>query len=96
MFRHDMQGDKPCRHMRSLVSALADGALSGLARWYAVHHVAGCPRCGRGLAYFQALKSRLHFAFPPAPPLTPAHWVAVEAAWKEADRAPDANKSAQS
>ena len=44
MFRHDMQGDKPCRHMRSLVSALADGALSGLARWYAVHHVAGCPR----------------------------------------------------
>ena len=96
MFRDDPNNDKPCRHMRSLVSALADGALSGLARWYTVHHVAGCPQCSRGLAYFQALKSRLHYAPAPAPPLTPAHWVAVEAAWEEADREHDAGTSAPS
>ena len=96
MFRNDPNDDKPCWHMRSLVSALADGALSGLARWYTVHHVAGCPKCGHGFAYFQALKSRLHFASAPAPPLTPAHWVAVEAAWEEADREHDAGTSAQS
>jgi len=96
MFRHDTHSDKPCRHMRSLVSALADGALSGLARWYTVHHVAGCPRCSNALAYFQALKSRLHFAPAPSPPLTPAHWVAVEAAWVEADRENDPGASAHS
>ncbi|MDQ2798805.1 MAG: hypothetical protein M3Y13_04075 [Armatimonadota bacterium] len=86
MFKHDTQSDKPCRHMGGLVSALADDALSGLARWYTVHHVAGCPRCSNALTYFQALKTRLHFASAPVRPLTPEHWQAAEAAWAEADR----------
>jgi len=96
MFRHDTNGDRPCWHMRSLVSTLADGALSGLARWYTVQHIAGCPQCKGGLAYFQALKARLHFAPAPTLPLTPARWAAVEAAWLEADREPDTDTSALS
>ena len=94
MFKHDTHSDKPCRHMRGLVSALADGALSGLARWYTVRHVAGCPQCSNALTYFQALKSRLRFAAAPPRPLTPAHWQAAEAAWEEADQENEAGASA--
>lgn len=91
MFKHNTHSDKPCPHMRGLVSALADNALSGLARWYTVHHVAGCPQCRSALTYFQMLKHRLRFAAAPTRPLTPEHWQAAEAAWQEADREHEAN-----
>ena len=86
MFKHDPQSDKPCPHMRSLVSALADDALSGLARWYTKHHVAGCPQCRNALTYYQALKTRLNTIAAPPTPLTPDRWTATESAWEEADR----------
>lgn len=90
MFKHDPQSDKPCLHMRSLVSALADDALIGLARWYTKQHVAGCPQCSNALAYYQALKTRLHFVAAPSTPLTDDRWTAAEAAWDEADREQEA------
>ncbi len=87
MFKHDTNSDKPCPHMKGLVSALADDALTGIARWFTVHHVAGCPRCQNGLNYFQALSARLNaVGDTPVARLTPERWVATEAAWEEADR----------
>ncbi len=86
MFHHDANSDKPCRHMRGLVSALADDALTGLARWFTMHHVAGCPRCRNGLTYFQALHARLMSVGEAEASLTPERWAATEEAWEQADR----------
>src|SRR5512142_2906474 len=49
----------PCRHMARWVSALADGSLRGLPRWYTRMHVAGCPRCRAALEALRALRDRL-------------------------------------
>jgi predicted anti-sigma-YlaC factor YlaD len=90
MFKHDPQSDKPCPHMRSLVSALADDALSGLARWYTRQHVAGCPQCRNALTYYVTLKTRLGTIAAPLVPLPPDRWTAAEAAWEEADKEAEA------
>ena len=94
MFKHNSQSDKPCPHMRSLVSALADEALSGLARWYTKQHVAGCPQCSNALAYYRALKTRLHFVAAPNTPLTQDRWTAAEAAWEAEDKEQESAKTA--
>src|SRR5512142_2933711 len=49
----------PCRHMARWVSALADGSLRGIPRWYTRLHVAGCPRCRAALEALRALRDRL-------------------------------------
>lgn len=88
MFRHDPQDTKPCPHMREWVSAWADGALSGPARWYTQWHVASCPQCRKGLQSLSFVRDRLRAleAERAAPPLTPDRRVAAEFAWEEADR----------
>lgn len=88
MFRHDPQDTKPCPHMRLWVSAWADSALSGLARWYTQWHVAACPQCQKGLHSLSAVRDRLRVleAERAAPPLTPDRRAAAEFAWEEADR----------
>lgn len=50
---------KPCRHMDQWVNALADGSLTGFARWYTQLHVSGCHQCHAALEALQRLKARL-------------------------------------
>lgn len=50
---------EPCPHMRSWLSALCDGSLRGIARWYTRFHVSHCPRCGKALEALRALRDRL-------------------------------------
>ena len=50
---------EPCRHMRTWVSSLADGSLTGLARWYTELHVKGCPHCKPALEAIRVLRERL-------------------------------------
>ncbi len=88
MFRHDPTDTKPCPHMRLLVSALADGALRGIARWYTQKHIDGCPQCRKGLATIRDVRGRLraiHAEVDAQAPLTPEQWAAVEAAWLRAE-----------
>lgn len=54
-----MSSARPCPHMKTLLSALADGTLSGIARWYAENHAVRCPRCGEALASLRVLRDRL-------------------------------------
>lgn len=61
--------------MKTLLSALADGTLTGIARWYATNHARNCPGCGAALASLQTLRDRLRTLGVPAevnnePPLT--------------------------
>lgn len=50
---------KPCPQMKGLLSALADGTLTGIPRWYAEHHVKGCPHCTKTLASLHVLRDRV-------------------------------------
>src|SRR2546421_5398870 len=50
---------EPCRYMRTWVSELADGSLTGLARWYTELHVKGCPHCKPAVEAIRALRQRL-------------------------------------
>lgn len=88
MLKHDPNDWKPCWHMRTLMSAWIDGALSGLARWYLERHVADCPRCRAALPVLRVLHDRLHgMECPPEAALSTERWAAVEAAWEQVDRA---------
>jgi hypothetical protein len=49
----------PCEHMRGSISALADGSLTGLMRWYTRWHASHCPRCGAALRGLRALLAQL-------------------------------------
>ena len=74
--------------MRLLVSALADGALTGVARWYTRRHIDGCPQCQKGLATIQEVRDRLrliHEKDAASATLSPEQWAAVEAAWLRAE-----------
>lgn len=87
MLKHNPNDWKPCRHMRTLMSAWMDGALSGLARWYLERHVADCPRCRAALPILRSLHNRLHsLECLPEAALSAERWAAVEAAWEKADR----------
>lgn len=89
MFAHDPSDTKPCLPMRRLVSALADGALTGLAKWYTEKHIAGCRQCQKGLATIKALRDRLRalnerdweYAS-----LSSERWAALESAWQQGDQ----------
>lgn len=93
----EKENARPCRHMRVLVSGLADGTLRGLARWFAAGHVSRCPRCEAALRVLKRLRERLlrlgsrsaeQEPHPAAPQetLPPERWAALEAALTEADR----------
>lgn len=83
---------KPCPHMRVLISAWIDGALSELARWYTTWHLAHCPRCQAAAAALRAMRDRLR-ALSARPHsdqmgvwgLAPERWQAVEEGWKQTD-----------
>ena len=88
MFKHDPTDTKPCAHMRTLVSALADGALSGVARWYTLRHIDGCAQCRKGMATIMEVQERLrviHAEGGEEASLSPEQWAAVEAAWLRAE-----------
>ena len=81
---------QPCPHMVTLVSAYADGALRGFARWYTRLHVGGCPRCQAALDAVKKLKERLEAIRAQLPDSTPyslaeKRWESLEAAWAEAE-----------
>ena len=84
---------KPCRHMRTLVSAWMDGRLTGPARWYTEWHLRGCPQCQASLPFLRSLHARL-LALPadapapagPAGTLTEAQWAEIEACWAQAEQ----------
>jgi hypothetical protein len=50
---------KPCWYMRTLVSAMMDGQLSGFMLKYTEWHVSGCPQCQTSLPFLRALHGRL-------------------------------------
>ncbi len=93
---HRAADGTPCPHLRTLISALSDGSLTGIARWYAAQHAKGCPRCAAALVALRAQRERLralglpsHQATPatsaPAPTLSPERRAALEAAWRRLD-----------
>jgi hypothetical protein len=84
-----MKSLKPCPHMKTLLSALADGSLSGLARWYAENHAQRCPGCGSALTDLKTIRERLRtLGVPPVEGslgLSEEHWSKLEAAWDKLD-----------
>ncbi|BDI32935.1 hypothetical protein CCAX7_49860 [Capsulimonas corticalis] len=88
---------KPCWHMKSLISGLVDGSVTGMVQKYALWHLAHCPRCQAALDALKQVSERLRRLGAAAPPalaaegasLSPDRWAAMEAAWEEAEsRAP--------
>ena len=79
---------KPCSHMKTLLSALADGSLTGLARWFTENHAKGCPGCGHTLANLQTLRERVRTLGVPEGAelrLPEDRWAQIEAAWEVQD-----------
>ena len=54
--------DGPCRPIRPLLDAAADGRARGFRAWYARAHAARCPGCGRYLESLQQMVGRLRDA----------------------------------
>lgn len=84
-----MMTTKPCPHMKVLLSALADGSLDGIARWYAEKHASQCPRCGESLASLKVLRERIRtLGVPESEPLhlPDERWQQLEAAWERVDQ----------
>lgn len=76
--------ERPCPHMKTLLSALADGSLTGLARWYAEHHAQRCPGCGSSLVNLKTVRERIRTLGVPdgdTLQLSEDRWAAIEAAW---------------
>jgi hypothetical protein len=81
MSRHP---EKPCSHMTTLLSTLADGTLTGLARWYAENHSRRCPGCQNALGSLKTVRERVRaLGVPQAETLQLPHerWAKIEAAW---------------
>ena len=57
--RSEVPEIRPCRHMEQWIDALADGSLTGFARWYTHLHVRGCRHCYAALEALLRLKERL-------------------------------------
>ena len=74
--------------MQTLVSALLDGRLSGIARWYTEAHIKNCPQCTASVPFLKALHFRLSGLGQKAAQdtLSEQQWQAVEAAWTEAEQ----------
>jgi len=84
----------PCPQMRTLLSRLADGSLTGILRWYATAHTSRCARCAPALAGLQALRHSLaglnaaaSDAGYPDLHLSPERWSAIEEAMRTAEAA---------
>ena len=80
-----------CRRMERWINALADGSLTGWARWYTRLHVAGCKRCEAALQALlhvqeslKALRSDENNRVPAT--LPPDRRVALDAALDEVER----------
>jgi anti-sigma factor RsiW len=91
---HPDDGIGPCPQMHSLLSALSDGTLNGIARWYAERHTLRCAHCAAALASLVVLEARLRAlglpdagqeAVPPTLRLTPERRAFVEDAWARLD-----------
>lgn len=90
MFKHDPTDTKPCSHMRVWVSALADGALTGIPRWYTERHIAGCPQCQKGLTTIHTMRDRLqtvHETVAEDVLLSQERWASVELNWERIEQA---------
>ncbi len=60
MFSHKPVADgSPCPQMRSLLSHLSDGTLTGIGRWYAQKHTQQCPRCAAALSDLVVVQAQL-------------------------------------
>jgi hypothetical protein len=84
-----MRETKPCPHMTTLLSALADDSLQGIARWYAQNHAQRCPGCGNALSDLRTLRERIRILGVPSGEtlqLSPEHWERLEAAWEEVEK----------
>ena len=95
MKMHSKSGDvpeiKPCRHMEQWVNSLADGSMTGFARWYTQLHVHGCSQCYAALEALQTLKARLkalHTIENPTVPttLTPTRRSALDLALDDVEK----------
>ena len=78
--------ERPCPHMKTLLSALADGSLTGIARWYTEHHAQRCPGCGSSLGNLKTVRERIRTLGVPdgdTLQLSEDRWAAIEAAWDE-------------
>jgi len=92
MLRKDPNDLKPCRHMRTLVSAWIDGRLSGVACWYTWWHIRHCRQCRAAVDFLRALRGRLSAlrassaaVAPATAGLTSEQWAGIEAAWDRID-----------
>jgi hypothetical protein len=84
-----MKSLKPCPHMKTLLSALADGSLVGLARWYAENHAQRCPGCGSALMDLKTIRERIRTLGVPdrdSLSLSEERWGRLQAAWEELDQ----------
>ena len=48
-----------CGFMQEMLNGLADGTATGITKWYAERHVAGCPHCAAALSGLNRLRARL-------------------------------------
>lgn len=79
----------PCPHMKTLLSALSDGSLTGLARWYAENHARRCPGCSSALSGLQTIRERIHtLGVSTGEPLclSDERWNKIEVAWEQVER----------
>jgi len=79
---------KPCPHMRTLVSAWLDGALTGIAKWYVEWHMKTCPQCRSAVPFFRGMHHRLEELAHKGdvPNLGEERWEKIEKAWAEMDQ----------
>jgi predicted anti-sigma-YlaC factor YlaD len=74
---------KPCPWMRRALSALADGQLRGLWKWYVEAHERRCPRCGAAYRALLAVRRKLR----EAGAHDAANLTLGEERWKQIERA---------
>ena len=80
---------KPCSHMKTLLSAMADNSLTGLALWYAENHARRCPSCSSALSDLQTLRKRIRtLGVPEGEPLrlSEERWTKIAAAWEDVEQ----------
>ena len=82
--------EKPCPHMKNLLSTLVDSSLTGVARWYSENHARRCPGCSSALSSLSMVRERVRALGVPsseALQLSQERWDSIEAAWVEVDQA---------
>lgn len=80
--------NKPCPHMRVLVSAWLDGKVTGLAKWYVEWHIKHCERCSASVPFFRGLHLRLEqlAVREPKAGLGEERWEKIEQAWEDVEQ----------